>query len=215
MAKVFGEISLSLDGFVAGPRPSLEQPLGEGGERLHEWAFPLAAWREPHGLEGGETGPESDLVAEKLAGIGAVVMGRRMFSGGEGPWESDPNADAWWGDAPPFHVPVFVVTHHARDTVPKQGGTTFTFVTDGVTAAVENARTAAGDRDVQVAGGGSVIQQALSAGALDELMIHLTPVLLGSGTRLFQDQGNRDVRLELADVREGARATHVRYRVEK
>lgn len=215
MAKIFGEISLSLDGFVAGPRPSLEQPLGEGGERLHEWVFPLAAWREPHGLEGGETGPESDLVAENLAGIGAVVMGRRMFSGGEGPWESDPNADAWWGDNPPFHVPVFVVTHHTREPVPKQGGTTFAFVTDGVAAAVDNARAAAGDRDVQVAGGGSVIQQALSAGALDELLIHLTPVLLGGGTRLFQDEGNQDVRIELTEVREGARATHLRYRVEK
>jgi dihydrofolate reductase len=136
-----------------------------------------------------------------------------MFSGGEGPWESDPNADAWWGDEPPFHTPVFVLTNHAREPVPKQGGTTFTFVTDGVESAVEQALAAAGDRDVQVAGGGSVIQQALSAGALDEVLIHLTPVLLGSGTRLFDDSGNRDVRLELADLREGERATHLRYRV--
>jgi dihydrofolate reductase len=213
VGKVFGEISLSLDGFVAGPSPSLEQPLGEGGERLHEWAFALAAWREAHGMEGGETGLESDLVARNLAATGAVVMGRRMFSGGEGPWESDPNADAWWGDEPPFHTPVFVLTNHAREPVPKQGGTTFTFVTDGVESAVEQALAAAGDRDVQVAGGGSVIQQALSAGALDEVLIHLTPVLLGSGTRLFDDSGNRDVRLELADLREGERVIHLRYRV--
>ncbi len=146
MARLTLDISMSLDGFIAGPNQTLEQPLGEGGERLHEWAFRLASFREPHGLSGGETGADDEIVKETLAATGAVVMGRRMFSGGEGPWEDDPNADAWWGDEPPFHVPVFVLTHHARETVHKQGGTSFTFVTDGIEAALEQAEAAAGDR---------------------------------------------------------------------
>src|SRR6266516_4061509 len=113
MGKIVAEISVSLDGYVAGPSPTLENPLGEGGDQLHEWVFPLKSWREPHGLPGGETGPDDDLVAESLRATGAVVMGRRMFSGGEGPWENDTNANGWWGDDPPFHKPAFVLTHHA------------------------------------------------------------------------------------------------------
>ena len=132
MGNVVLDISMSLDGYVAGPNPTLEEPLGKGGEGLHEWAFSAASWRERHGLSGGETNPDSDVVAESLASTGAVLMGRRMFSGGQGPWDDDPNADGWWGDDPPFHVPVFVLTHHAREPVTKEGGTTFTFVTDGV-----------------------------------------------------------------------------------
>jgi dihydrofolate reductase len=213
VGKVLAEISMSLDGFVAGPNPSLEEPLGEGGELLHEWAFPLEAWRKPHGMEDGERGPESDEVAARIAATGAEVMGRLMFSGGAGPWDGDPNADGWWGDDPPFHVPVFVVTHHAREPLAKDGGTTFRFVTDGVEAAVEEARAAAGDRDVHVSGGGSVIRQALQAGLVDELQIHLVPVLLGGGTRLFEGVGKERVRLELAAVSEGPRATHLRYAV--
>ena len=213
VGKVFLEISVSLDGFVAGPGPTLERPLGEGGEHLHEWVFGLASWRERHGLSGGERNADSELLAETLASVGAVVMGRRMFSGGEGPWEDDPNADAWWGDDPPFHVPVFVVTHHPRDPLVKQGGTTFTFVTDGVEAAVERARAAAGDRDVQIAGGAAVGQQALRAGLLDELRLHLVPVLLGSGTRLFEAVGPADAGLELERPIESATVTHLRYRV--
>jgi dihydrofolate reductase len=212
MGTVVLDISTSLDGFVAGPNPSLEYPLGEGGERLHEWALGLAAWREPHGLSGGETNASSDVVSEGLARTGAVVMGRRMFSGGEGPWEDDANADGWWGDDPPFHVPVFVVTHHAREPLPKQGGTTFTFVTDGVESAVERAQEAAGDKDVSVAGGASAAQQVLNAGQLDEMQIHLVPVLLGSGTRLLENL-SPDVRLERTRVIDSPGVTHIRYRV--
>jgi dihydrofolate reductase len=208
---VFTDISISLDGFAAGPDPSLEDPLGIGGMQLHEWAFRLQAWREPHGLEGGEVGPESEAVERTLAATGAVVMGRRMFSNGEGPWENDTKADGWWGDDPPFHVPVFVVTHHAREPVEKLGGTTFTFVTDGVAAAVEQARAAAGDRDVSVGGGASVVQQCLALGLLDELQLRIAPVLLGSGTRLFADAAPR--RLEIVETVASEYATYVRYRI--
>jgi dihydrofolate reductase len=213
MGKVVAEISLSLDGFVAGPSPTLEDPLGEGGELLHEWAFALTGWREAHGLDGGEEGPESDMVRESLPASGAVVMGRKMFSGGEGPWGEDGNADGWWGDDPPFHVPVFVVTHHARESVPKEGGTTFNFVTDGIEAAVEEARAVAGDKNVHVSGGGSIIQQALSARLLEELQLHIAPVLLGGGVRLFDDPRNSAVQLQLSRVLEGPRATHLWYSV--
>lgn len=214
MSQVVVDISASLDGFVAGPNPSLELPLGEGGEQLHEWALPLAAWREPHGLSGGTTSPSSEVVEEGLARQGAVVMGRRMFSGGHGSWEDDPNADAWWGDEPPFHAPVFVLTHHAREPVEKQGGTTFTFVTAGIDAAVEQARAAAGEKDVAIAGGASVVQQALRAGLVDEIQINLTPVLLAGGTRLFDDSGGgARPRLELSRVVPSDGVTHLRYRV--
>lgn len=212
MSKVVLEISMSLDGFVAGPNPSLEQPLGEGGELLHEWAVGLAAWRERHGLSGGTDTADSAMVADAVASTGAVVMGRRMFSGGDGPWEDDPNADGWWGDDPPFRVPVFILTHHAREPVAKEGGTTFTFVTDGVEAAVEQARTSAGGKNVLVAGGAGVAQQALSAGLLDEMQIHLVPLLLGGGTRLLESIPT-DVRLEASRVIESPAATHLHYRV--
>ncbi|MGZ4354459.1 MAG: dihydrofolate reductase family protein [Gaiellaceae bacterium] len=211
MATVTADLSVSLDGFVAGPDATLEDPLGAGGMQLHEWAFRLAAWRRQHGLEGGETDVDSALVEESLAATGAVVMGRRMFSGGSGPWEQDPNAGGWWGDDPPFHVPVFVVTHHPRERLDMQGGTTFTFVTDGVESAVEQARAAAGGRDVSIAGGAAVVQQALAAGLLDELRLDLVPVLLGAGVRLFE--GAAPGRLELAQVIDAPLATHVRYRV--
>jgi dihydrofolate reductase len=215
MGMVVLDISTSLDGFVAGPNPGLELPLGQGGERLHEWAVALAAWREPHGLSGGEINASSDVVREGLARTGAVVMGRRMFSGGEGPWEDDPNADGWWGDNPPFHVPVFVLTHHAREPVTKQGGTTFTFVTDGIASAVEQARTAADDKDVSVAGGADVAQQVLSAGLLDEMQIHLVPVLLGGGTRLLQHLDEVDFQLEQTRVIDSPGVTHLRFKIVK
>jgi dihydrofolate reductase len=214
LGKVVAELSVSLDGFVAGPNPTLEEPLGEGGELLHEWLVGLAAFRRAHGLgEDGEEGPESELVEESLPASGAVVMGRKMYSGGEGPWDDDPNGRGWWGDDPPFNVPVFVVTHHAREPLPLEGGTTFIFVTEGVQAAVEEARAVAGDKNVHVSGGGSIAQQTLSAGLLDELQLHVAPVLLGGGTRLFDDPGNRDVRLERTRILEGPRATHLWYRV--
>jgi dihydrofolate reductase len=204
---------MSLDGFVAGRDATLEQPLGEGGEGLHEWVLPLASWRGPHGLEGGETGPDDDLMRETIARPGAVIMGRRMFSGGEGPWAGDPNADAWWGDDPPFHMPVFVLTHHEREPVVKQGGTTFHFVTDGIESALGQARAVAGEKDVQLSGGASVAQQYLSAGLLDELNIHIAPILLGGGVSLFGELETDTPGLKLSRVVDSPRVTHVRYEV--
>jgi dihydrofolate reductase len=212
MANLILDLSVSLDGFVAGPNQSLEQPLGEGGEQLHEWIVRLASWRDPHGLEGGETGPDDDLFAEGVRSTGAVIMGRRMFSGGEGPWEDDPKADGWWGDDPPFHKPVFVVTHHARESEEKQGGTTYTFVTEGPEAALEQARAAAGDKDVLLAGGANVAQEYLKAGLLDEVQIHVAPVLLGGGVRLF-DQLDQPIQLEVQQAIHSPAVTHLRYRV--
>jgi dihydrofolate reductase len=203
------DITMSLDGFVAGPNRTLEQPLGEGGEQLHQWLFRLASFRERNGLSGGEVNADSEAYAWQ-AGAGAVVMGRRMFSGGEGPWEQDANAGGWWGDDPPFHVPVFVLTEHPRETVVKEGGTSFTFVTDGIESALEQARAAAGVRPVQLAGGASVVQQYLRAGLVDEVRIHLVPVLLGDGVRLFGDRGPE---LELMQLLDSPAATHLRYRV--
>jgi dihydrofolate reductase len=213
MTKMTMEISMSLDGYVAGPNQTLEQPLGEGGERLHDWVVGLKSFRDRHGLEGGEDNADSRMVAETVAATGAVVMGRRMFSGGSGPWEEDPNGDGWWGDDPPFHVPVFVLTHHPRETVVKEGGTTFTFVTDGIESASEQARAAAGERDVAIAGGADVVRQYLTAGHLDELLIHIAPVLLGGGVRLFDGEGRAAVGLEQIRVAESPGVTHLTYRV--
>jgi dihydrofolate reductase len=213
MPKLKLDISMSLDGFVAGPNQTLEEPLGEGGERLHEWVFPLKSFREHHGMAGGETHADDEIVAESLRATGAVVMGRRMFSGGEGPWADDPNADAWWGDDPPFGVPVFVLTHHARETVTKQGGTSFTFVTDGIEAALERARAAAGDKNVLLSGGANVAQQYLRAGLVDEFQIHLAPVFLGGGVRLFEGLQPDAVGLEAERVVASPAVTHLRFRV--
>src|SRR5437764_7897272 len=189
MAKLTLDISMSLDGFIAGPNQTLEHPLGEGGERLHEWAIAVKTFREMHGMSGGEVNADDDVLREVVGRAGATIMGRRMFSGGEGPWEEDPNADAWWGDDPPFHHPVFILTHHAREPVTKQGGTTFSFVTDGIESALAQARAAAGEKNVAIGGGASTAQQYLAAGLLDELQIHLVPVLLGDGVRLFDNRG--------------------------
>lgn len=213
MTKVLAEISMSLDGYVAGPNQTLEEPLGGGGEKLHEWAFRLKTFREMHGGEGGETGADDDMVAESVRATGAVVMGRRMFSGGEGPWQDDPRAAGWWGDEPPFHAPVFVVTHHPREPLELQGGTTFHFVTDGVESAVEQARAAAGDKRVSVGGGAAVIQQCIDAGLLDELHLHLVPVLLGDGgVRLFENLGVRDLE-RVGAASSPAGVTHLRFRL--
>ena len=216
MTKLTLDISVSLDGFIAGPNQTLDQPLGEGGEGLHEWVFGLEGWREPHGLSGGEANRDSEVVAEALSAAGATVMGRRMFSGGRGPWEDDPNADAWWGDDPPFHHPVFVLTHHPREAVTKEGGTTFTFVTDGIEAALDQARAAAGDKNVAVAGGANVVQQYLAAGLLEELQLHVVPILLGDGVRLFEGHpASGQLGLERIRVIDSPAVTHLRYRVVK
>jgi dihydrofolate reductase len=209
MSRLTSQISISLDGFVAGPNQRPEEPLGDGGEGLHEWVIATQSWREQHGKEGGERNADSDVVEEAVRNMGAVIMGRKMFGGGDGPW--DESWTGWWGDDPPFHVPVFVLTHHPREPVPMQGGTTFHFVTDGIESALERARAAAGDKDVQIAGGAKAIQQYLAAGLLDELYLHIVPVVLGGGERLLEDVGNPT--LEPIEVVASPAVTHVRYRV--
>jgi dihydrofolate reductase len=204
------QISISLDGFVAGPDPSEEEPLGEGGEQLHEWAIELDVWRRSHGREGGETNASSAVMEEALDNVGATVMGRNMFGGGPGPWGEEPWS-GWWGDDPPFHTPVFVLTHHEREPLEMQGGTTFVFVTDGIESALEQAREAAGGRDVSLGGGADVARQYLAAGLLDELQLSVVPVLLGGGTRLFEDLSG--VGLEQIGAVEAPGVTHLKYRV--
>lgn len=212
MAKLRFQISASLDGFVAGPNPSEEHPLGEGGMQLHEWVFKLAAWRKPHGREGGETNASSAVVEGTLENVGATIMGRNMFGGGPGPWGEDP-WDGWWGDDPPFHHPVFVLTHHEREPLPKQGGNSFTFVTEGIESALAQAKEAAGGKDVSLGGGASVAQQYLAADLIDEMLINLVPVLLGSGTRLFENLGDVSaIGLEQVRVVEAPGVAHLFYR---
>jgi dihydrofolate reductase len=179
------DISVSLDGYVAGPDPDLENPLGQGGMQLHEWVFPTRAWREAHGQEGGEEGPDSELAAELIKQASATIMGRHMFSGGSGSWDTDPMANGWWGDEPPFHHDVFVLTHHEREPLALTG-TTFYFVTDGIESALNQARESAGDGDIRLAGGGDVVTQYQGAGLIDRLQLHLVPILLGGGARLFE-----------------------------
>jgi dihydrofolate reductase len=177
---------MSLDGFVAGPNQSLQEPLGIGGEQLHEWVFPLEAWRRPHGMEGGEVNESTPVMEDELANIGATIMGRNMFGGGPGSWSRTDPWSGWWGRNPPFHHPVFVVTHHAREPLMLEGGTSFTFVTDGIESALEHAGRAAGGKDVALSGGAHVAQQYLRAGLVDEMQLHLVPMLLGGGERLFE-----------------------------
>jgi dihydrofolate reductase len=211
MGKVRFEISMSLDGYVAGPNQSEEHPLGEGGMQLHEWILKLAAWREPHGREGGEVNASSPLVEESWAGVGAGIMGRGMFGGGPGPWGEDP-WQGWWGDDPPFGMPVFVLTHHEREPL-TLADTTFTFVTDGIESALAQAREVAGEEDMAIGGGADVARQYLSAGLVDQLQINLVPILLGAGTRLFEDGAGAGLGLERALVVETPEVTHLRYRL--
>ncbi len=185
MSKLRFRISLSLDGFAAGANQSLQEPLGTGGERLHEWVFPLEAWRRIHGKEGGEVNASTPVMEAELANIGATIMGRNMFGGGPGPWSQAEPWQGWWGRTPPFHHPVFVLTHHAREPLAMEGGTTFTFVTDGIESALEQARHAADGKDVALAGGARTAQQYLNADLVDEMHLHQVPILLGAGERLF------------------------------
>jgi dihydrofolate reductase len=205
------KISMSLDGFVAGPAQSVEHPLGVGGMRLHEWVFPLSVWREPHGLEGGEVNESSRVVEESVANIGATIMGRNMFGGHPGPWDASAPWTGWWGDNPPFHHPVFVLTHYARAPLVLDGGTTFTFVTDGIESALDQARRVAGGKDVSLAGGAKAAQQYLAAGLVDEMEINLVPTLLGGGERLFDGVGNDLHRLELVRTVATPRVTHLKF----
>jgi dihydrofolate reductase len=210
MSNVRVHISLSADGYVAGPNQSPENPLGEGGESLHDWLVPLRAWREPHGLEGGEVNESTPVAEESMANVGAEIMGRGKFGGGPGPWGDDP-WPGWWGDDPPFRKPVFVLTHHAREPL-TLSDTTFTFVTEGVESALEQAREAAGGKDVFIGGGAAVINQYLAAGLVDELELHIVPLVLGGGARLFEGLG-ADLKLEQARVVEAPGVTHLKYRV--
>ncbi len=211
MSKLRFEISISLDGYVAGPNQSEENPLGEGGEQLHEWIFPLAAWREPHGREGGKTNASTPLVEESQSGVGAVIMGRNMFGGGPGPWGEDP-WQGWWGEEPPFRTPVFVLTHHEREPL-ALGETTFHFVTDGIESALDQAKDAAGELDVHLAGGAEVAQQYLSAGLINQMQLNVVPVLLGGGERLFEDGTGEGRELEQILVVSTPDVTHLRYRL--
>ena len=186
MAKLRFNITMSLDGYVAGPGQSLENPLGEGGLALHDWAFATRTFREAHGMDGGEPGLDDDHAAAWNANIGGTIMGRNMFGPVRGPWGDDPWA-GWWGDDPPFHTPVFVLTHHEREPLEMRGGTTFYFVTDGIESALERAVEAAGGRDVSVPGGAEAAQQYLRTGLIDEMEIHVVPMLLGGGSRLFEN----------------------------
>jgi dihydrofolate reductase len=186
MAKLRFKIAMSLDGFTAGPEQSTEHPLGIGGERLHEWVFPLAAWRAMHGLEGGEVNASTQVVEESLVNIGATIMGRNMFGGHPGPWNNRAPWNGWWGENPPFHHPVFVLTQYPRQRLTLKGGTSFTFVTDGIESALDQARRAAQGKDVSLAGGAHAAQQYLSAGLVDQMEISLAPILLGAGERLFE-----------------------------
>jgi len=210
MAKVRFRIAMSLDGYTAGPQQSKENPLGIGGTQLHEWAFPLAAWRAPHGLAGGEVNESTRVVEESLVNIGATIMGRNMFGGQPGPWDAAEPWSGWWGADPPFHHPVFVLTHHARPPLALEGGTTFTFVTDGIAAALDLARRAARGQDVALAGGASTAQQYLGAGLVDEMEIHLVPMLLGAGEQLFK--GVRDLHgLQLVRTIAAPTVTHLKF----
>jgi dihydrofolate reductase len=205
------EISVSLDGFVAGPNQSEEHPLGEGGEELHEWVFKLAAWRQPHGREGGEVNASTPLMEEAQSRAGAVIMGRNMFGGGPGAWGDDP-WQGWWGEEPPFHMPVLVLTHHPREPLVK-GETTFTFVSDGIESALTQAKEAAAEKDVAIGGGAETGRQYLAAGLVDELQLNVAPMLLGAGTRLFDGGAGAGLKLEQALVVHTPDVTHLRYRV--
>lgn len=211
MSRLRFTITMSLDGFVAGPDQSVENPLGIGGMGLHEWVLPLAVWREPHGLPGGEVNESTRVVEEGLANIGATVMGRNMFGGHPGPWEATKPWNGWWGANPPFHHPVFVLTHHARDPLVLEGGTTFTFVTDGIEAALEKARRASGGKDVALAGGANAAQQYLKAGLVDQMDLHVAPMLLGGGERLFDGIGDDLHGLKLVRAVAAPAVVHLRF----
>jgi len=211
MSKLRLRISMSLDGFVAGPQQSVKHPLGIGGEGLHEWVIALAAWRAAHGMPGGEVNESTAVFEEELVNIGATIMGRNMFGGHPGGWDAKKPWNGWWGDNPPFHHPVFVLTHHARAPLKMQGGTTFTFVTDGIQSALEQARKGAGGKDIALAGGAKACAQYLKAGLVDEMMLHLAPILLGSGERLFDGVGDNLHGLRLLRTVATPQVVHLKF----
>ena len=211
MSRLRFRISMSLDGFVAGPDQSVQNPLGIGGEQLHEWAFAAHAWLTAHGKEGGEDNESSRVIEEQMANIGATIMGRNMFGGHPGPWKPDEPWTGWWGKNPPFHHPVFVLTHHPRERLVLEGGNSFTFVTDGIESALAQARRVAGDKDISLAGGARAGQQYLAAGLVDEMELSIVPVLLGAGERLFDGVGNDLHGMELVRTVAAPRVTHLKF----
>jgi dihydrofolate reductase len=211
MTKFRLNITMSLDGYVAGPNQSVAHPLGEGGEQLHEWAFATRTFRTVHEMEGGTTGPDDEVAAESLQNIGAEIMGRHKFGGGDGPWGDNP-WKGWWGENPPFHTPVFVLTHHARKPLEMEGGTTFYFVTEGIHGALERAKDAARGKDIALGGGANVAQQYLKGGLIDEMEIHVVPMLLGGGARLFDNTDGRQTAFECVRVVNSPAVSHYKYR---
>jgi dihydrofolate reductase len=207
-------VSVSLDGFVAGRDQGPKHPLGVGGELLHGWMRELAVWRKSAGLKGGVTNASTKVIVEEDHDLGAILMGRNMFGGGPGPWAA-PAWNGWWGEDPPFHVPVFVLTHHPRERLVCEGGTTFHFVTKGIPTALRLAKTAAKGRNVAISGGAGVARQCIEAGLVDEILIHLVPVFLGEGVRLFDSGSLTKVRLRQAKVVPAPGVTHLTYRVER
>ena len=197
--------AISIDGYGAGPNQDLDNPLGVGGPELFDWLFRTRTWQRMHGSDGGETGADDDFAAQGFAGIGAWILGRNMFGPVRGPWP-DESWKGWWGDEPPYHTPVFVLTHHPRAPLAMKGGTEFRFVTGGIHAALEQARDAAKGQDVRVGGGVSTIRQYLRAGLIDELHLVVAPVLLGAGEHLLSGIDARALGFECAEHLPGARA---------
>jgi dihydrofolate reductase len=210
MSKLKATITMSLDGFVAGPNQSERDPLGVGGMQLHQWMYPLKVFRETHSEEGGEVNASTPIAEEILGNVGATIMGRNMFGGGPGPWGDDP-WNGYWGDDPPYHHPVFVLTRHPREPLEMQGGTTFRFITDGIESALGQAKNAAGAKDVSLGGGANVVQQYLAAGLLDEILVSVVPIFLGGGARLFDNLGETKPRLRQVEAVEAPGVTHLRY----
>jgi dihydrofolate reductase len=210
MSKLRFSISMSLDGYVAGPNQSVKEPLGVGGEGLHDWVVALSDWQRMHGKSGGETNASSGVFRESFANLGATIMGRNMFGGHPGPWDAKSPWQGWWGKNPPFHHPVFVITHHPREPLTLEGGTTFTFVTTGIEDALDQARSAAKGKDVHLGGGAKVAQQYLAAGLVDEMEINLAPILLGGGERLFDRTGTDLHGLELVRTVATPKVVHIK-----
>ncbi|HEY3240216.1 MAG TPA: dihydrofolate reductase family protein [Acidimicrobiia bacterium] len=201
--------AMSVDGYAAGPSQSLDNPLGVGGTRLHEWAFATRSGRQMHGMDGGDEGVDDDFIARGDAGIGATIMGRNMFGPIRGSWGGD-EWTGWWGDSPPYHHPVFVLTHHPRPSIPMQGGTTFHFVADGIDAALKRALDAAEGKDVRIGGGAATIQQYLRAGLIDDLHLAIVPILLGAGERLFDHLDGGPEGYECVEFVSSPSVAHVR-----
>jgi dihydrofolate reductase len=214
MTRLKANLAMSLDGYVAGPEQGLDDPLGKGGMDLHRWAFELAAFQEGHDGEGGTVNASTTVIEEMQENVGAVIMGRNMFGPIRGEWP-DETWRGWWGEDPPYHAAVYVLTHHARDPIEMQGGTTFHFVTDGFESAYEQAVAAAKDKDITLGGGASTVRQSIAAGLLDELQINLVPVLLGGGERLLDGLGGAPVGFELTRVLEAPGVTHLKYQLVK